>query len=307
MKFAAPAFALVISACLTTWPAFGQSYGAGANFGINFSSLHMHNLNSSLNENIGEQVSDQRLSRDVGRSMLSSGATELKFDSRFIPSVPRRKANLASFVAKSRASDPAGSAQMAQLFASTDPIVALGRDLQPYGLRTDNVADAYTVYWVQAWQAANGDTSDPSRATMQAVKRQSASALAATSEFGAATDATKQEMAEAMMVQAMLISASVDVYKDDPNMMRQLGAAVRKGAKASGLDLDAMTLTDEGFVPARKTGAVAGKGDTRLADADTGNAPVTNDNSPPYLLMAAAGGVGVGGVFLIGKAMGRRG
>ena len=142
---------------------------------------------------------------------------------------------------------------------------------------------------------------------MQAVKQQSANALASTPEFSTANDATKQEMAEAMMMQAMLISASVDTYKDDPAMMRKLGAAVRKGAKASGLDLDTMTLTDDGFVPAKKTGAAdpaPGTPETALA-ANASAVPA--GASPPYLLIAAAGGAGLGGVFLLGRMFGRRG
>ncbi len=263
---------------------------------------------SSFNVSAMNQVGkiyDQPSDRQI--ASLQPGAPLQATNFVYSASQSRRRANIETFIKKSSTVDPKGAAQMAQLFASTDVIVALGRDLQPYGLRTDNVADAYAVYWVQSWQAANGDTNDPSRATMQAVKRQSANALASTPEFSTANDATKQEMAEAMMVQAMLISASVDTYKDDPAMMRKLGAAVRKGAKASGLDLDTMTLTDEGFVPAKKTGAAnpaPGTPETALA-ANASAAPA--GASPPYLLIAAAGGAGLGGVFLLGRMFGRRG
>jgi hypothetical protein len=229
----------------------------------------------------------------------------------FEPSVTRRRANLAKFVEKTRATDPKGAAKMATMFASSDPIAMLGAGIAGYGLRTDNAADAYTVYWMTAWQAAHGDTSDFTRSQAQAVKAQSAGALVATPEFIAANDATKQEFAEAMMVQAMLISASLDTYKNNPAMMRQLGAAVRKGAKASGLDLDAMTLTDQGFVPSGKTGAAdpaPGAAEQALAANAAATPPVAaNDTSPPYILLAAAGGAGLGGVFLLGKMMGKRG
>jgi hypothetical protein len=249
---------------------------------------------------------------NTGRSLTANGTPAAINSSaaKFMPSLARRKSNLTSFMNKSRKVDPAGAAKMEALFARADPIEGLRGPLATYGLRIDNVADAYATYWMQAWQAANGDTSDPSRATAQAVRTQSLRALSSTPEFSGASDATKQEFAEALLIQASMISASVDTYKNDPNMMRQLGAAVRKGAKASGLDLDAMTLTDEGFVPTRKTGAAdpaPGTPEQALA-ANTAPVPVAeNDTSPPYLLMAAAGGAGIGGVFLIGKMMGRRG
>ena len=226
---------------------------------------------------------------------------------RYAASPVRRRTNLATFVAKTRKTDPAGAAKMQALFAASDPINALGGQIAQFGLRTDNAADAYTVYWMTAWQAAHGDMSDFTRAQSQAVKAQSANALASTPEFAGATDATKQEFAEAMMVQAMLISASVDTYKDDPAMMRQLAAAVRKGAKASGLDLDSMTLTENGFVPSGKTGAAAPEPGGHAQALAANAVPAPPADHPPYILIAAAGGAGIGGVFLLGKAMERRG
>jgi hypothetical protein len=38
--------------------------------------------------------------------------------------------------------------------------------------------------------------------------------------------------------------------RGNPALFRQVAAAVRKGARASGLNLDAMELTDDGFVGA---------------------------------------------------------
>ena len=191
---------------------------------------------------------------------------------------------------------------MQQMFASTDVIGAMGRALVPLGLRTDDVADAYAVWWMSAWGAANGDNSTPGRATAQAVRAQSARAFAATPEFARADDATKQEYAEALLIQSVLIAGMMDRYGRDPSMMSKIAASVRQGARASGVDLDAMTLTEAGFVPAKKTGAVdPAPGAPREALAATG------DGKPGYDLLAAAGGAGLGAAFLIGKAMGRRG
>jgi hypothetical protein len=85
--------------------------------------------------------------RDRSATLQTTAATRFTF----IPSRARRDRNLASFVAKVREVDPAGASKMQALFASTDIIVALGRELEAYGLKTDDFADAYTVYWVQAW------------------------------------------------------------------------------------------------------------------------------------------------------------
>jgi hypothetical protein len=222
-------------------------------------------------------------------------------------STSRTRANLARFVEKTRATDPTGAAKMAEIFASADIIAVIDQKMQQtYGMRANNVADAYAVWWVSAWMGSKGRSDDATPGQMAMVKRQATNALAATPEFASATDAGKQELAEALLVQAALIGDTIDTYASDPAMLAKARAAIAKGASGMGLDLSKMILTDQGFVPSRKTGAAdpaPGAPDAQLASA----APTTNDNNPPYLLMAAAGGAGIGGVFMLGKMMGRRG
>lgn len=167
----------------------------------------------------------------------------------FAPSQARRKANYARFVAQSRSVDPAGAAGLAETLKS-DPIAQMAPELARDGLRTDNVADAYTVYWVEAWETVHGVTGETSRGTAEAVQRQASAALLATPEFANATDAQKQEFADALLVQALLIGAAREQAGGDAAKLREIANAVRQGARASGLDLDAMMLTEDGFVPA---------------------------------------------------------
>jgi hypothetical protein len=167
----------------------------------------------------------------------------------------RTRTNLAHFVEKTRATDPAGAAKMEALFASTDIIGLIDRKMQhTYSMRANNVADAYAVWWVSAWMGARGRSDDATPGQMGMVKRQATSALAATPEFASATYAGKQEMAEALLVQAALIGDTVDTYKSDPAMLAKIRTAIGKGALGMGLDLGSMTLTNEGFVPVHKPG-----------------------------------------------------
>lgn len=166
------------------------------------------------------------------------------------PSPARTQANLAAFVERTRAVDPAGAAQLQAQFASGDVIGAIDAAMQQVGLDKDNLADAYTVWAVNAWSAAHGDLSETTPATAIAVSRQAAQALLATPEVLALDDAGKQEMAESMLVQAALIAASQQAAAGDPAMTQQVAQAVRQGALASGLDLDQIRLTEAGFVPA---------------------------------------------------------
>jgi hypothetical protein len=91
---------------------------------------------------------------------------------------------------------------------------------------------------------------EPSRERVAAVRRQMASAIAATSGMAAATDAVKQEFAEMMFVQAAILSSGFQeaARKGDKAMMTALGNAMHRDALATlGIDLRQMTLTDAGL------------------------------------------------------------
>jgi hypothetical protein len=181
----------------------------------------------------------------------------------YTPSKSRTRANLQNFVNKSRAADPAGAAQMEQLFASRDIMEEIGTVMAQYGLSRSNAADSYAVYWVAAWQAANGELTDRSPATYKAVSSQAARGFSQSPEFAAATDAQKQEMAEALLVQAALIDGAKSAAASDPVQMKAVRKAVAQGAKASGIELEKMTLSDNGFVPKdnkRSKASAAGAG-----------------------------------------------
>jgi hypothetical protein len=226
----------------------------------------------------------------------------------YTPSKSRTRANLQNFVNKSRAVDPAGAEQMEALFASTDIIGQIGSVMANFGLSPNNAADAFALYWIAAWQAAHGDSSTPSAAMAQAVSAQAARGLSQSREFTSASDAQKQELAEALMVQAAMIEATVEAADGDKTQLKAVGKAVTQGASAAGLDLGNMTLTEEGFregSPRKRSDASDNVGD-ETALAANGNGKDGND-STNYALIAAAAGAGLGGVFLLGKAMGRKG
>lgn len=161
----------------------------------------------------------------------------------------RRRANLAGFVAKTRASDPAGADNLAQLFASADIFAAIQTEGDKYGMRVNNLADAYAAYWINAWQASQGQTHDPSRAAMTAVRAQAGRALLDSGGLAGANNAAKQEMAESLWIQAMLAASAAQAAQGKPADQRAVASAVAQGAQGMGLDLSAVRLTDQGFVP----------------------------------------------------------
>lgn len=170
----------------------------------------------------------------------------------YAPSKQRRTANLAGFVAKSRQADPAAAQALETLFAQGDFIEKIGGQIEPHGFHVDNVADAYTIWWITAWQASRGRNDTPSAPTNKAVQAQAARALSATPNLAGANDAAKQQLAEALLIQAVMLDAAVDQAKGNPTQMKAVSAAAAQGARGMGLDMATMELTEQGFVPARR-------------------------------------------------------
>jgi len=213
----------------------------------------------------------------------------------------RTRTNIAMFVKKSRA-NPNGATLIEAVAARPDSMTLIHKAMRDVGLDPTNLGDAYAAYWTNAWLVSRGRGDDPSAAQYRAVKAQSADILLGTPEVAALTDAQKQEFAEALMVQMALIGASASAAQDNPSYWPAVKSAVLAGAKATGLDLESMTLTDNGF-ELQRTGDASGTTPepTKLANAQDSSAPT------PYLLTAAAGGAGVLGIYLLGKRAGRRG
>ena len=169
---------------------------------------------------------------------------------RYTPSKARRAANLADFVAKSRRVDPRGADDLRALFARTDVIEAMRAPLAQAGLRIDDVADAYAIWWITAWYASRGGNETPSPRIVTAVRAQAARALSASPVVRGAGDGPKQQLAEALLIQAALLDSAVEQSKTRPDQMKAVRVAAAQGARGMGLDLASMTLTETGFAPA---------------------------------------------------------
>jgi hypothetical protein len=167
----------------------------------------------------------------------------------FTPSRSRTKANIGNFVA--RTPNPAARAELEQMFAAQPGLMDdLAAGARANGFDPHNVADAYALWWMNAWDASEKRDSKPDAATVAAVRQQVYAAFAATPGFAATSDAERQEYAEALLLQAALLASAFEQNRNNPEMLELLAEATRKGAKASyGIDLQSMILTRNGFVP----------------------------------------------------------
>lgn len=201
-------------------------------------------------DQLGTYLRGQMNQQEEARSPTSAAPGASPASLVFKPSAERRAANFERLLERGRGADPAAIQQLRAALSDPTLFPRLQRELDRYDLRADNMADAYAIWWISAWQAARLDSSDPRPQAVRAVKAQAENAFLANPVLLNAGDAQKQELAETLLVQAMIMSAGVEQVKKDPSQAGALGHMVRRMARGFGLDLDAMTLTDAGFVSA---------------------------------------------------------
>ena len=251
-------------------------------------------------EAVNQQIEDVVVERDLPDIAEASKDVSLSYSS----DPARTRRNLEGFAERAAKADPAAGQQLRELFRDQPDIVAqTGAMVSGFGLDLTNVSDAYALWWMSAWLGANRRTDTPDISTIAAVKQQAQAALSATPALAAANDAERQEYAEALIVQAVLINTALEQNAGDPEQLARLAEATKQGTAASGLDLDTMVLTESGFVP--RTGADArdavDNSNDEEALASSGNA----SDSALYIGLAAMVAAGAGGAYALGKRASR--
>ncbi|RYG45803.1 hypothetical protein EON79_11725 [bacterium] len=163
------------------------------------------------------------------------------------PSAETRKRNIAAFVAKIRAADPASADGLQKAFDQADVMGEVRKQVRQAGLNPDNVADTMAAYLVTAWYGVRGNT-DSKPADYRAVSVQLRGAMAKVPAMTRVSNAAKQEMAETMLLQALIADQAVAGAKGQPSMLSQIKATIGQGARATfGFDLAKIRLGKQGF------------------------------------------------------------
>lgn len=170
-------------------------------------------------------------------------------NTRFVPSLARRKAQEVRFLAAAGRVSPEIVKSLAPAFRG-DPV----RHVAPFlrariGARVDDVADLTAVYLVSAWYVVHGRTGDPTRAEFAAVRDQLRRAYAASPGLRDASNAAKQDAGEGSLYLALLDDVLVETMRAHTEAKARLTAEIAAGAKSTfGLDLRAMRITKAGLV-----------------------------------------------------------
>jgi hypothetical protein len=229
----------------------------------------------------------------------------------FTPNSAYRKKNVADYVRQVAKIAPDYAPKLDADLGDGQVFNQYSQMLDGIGLNANDLGDNLAVWWITAWEASQGRPVETPPIAFAKVQQQVQRVLAAES-FTKMSNSDKQKFSDSLMIQTLILANQIDQAKSDPEISRQLAAGIKKGANQLGFDLESMTLTEEGFRPikGRKTGAAdsADKATnpaaepTAVAANDTGNS-----NTRKWALIAAAAGAGLGGIFLFGKAMGKKG
>jgi hypothetical protein len=77
-----------------------------------------------------------------------------------------------------------------------------------------------------------------------------ATSLANTPAFMTMNNAQKQEMAETLIIQTALMDAALEQAAANPEQLEAVSLIALDGSRKLGLDLNAIEITEEGFIPA---------------------------------------------------------
>lgn len=195
-----------------------------------------------------EEDKQEVLKRLLEKSKKQPARTVRPTDFVFPVSQPARTATLNAIVDGLSKDNPAGRRELQAALIDQNIFAVLDTAIQKYGLRTNNLADAYTLYWISSWEAAhNSMQGESSPAQVKAVKAQVVDFLSNVDALHTMKVADKQQLSDTLLVNAVLLEMIGESAKADPQFQELRSQAGRSGAAAFGLIVDGVTLTESGF------------------------------------------------------------
>ncbi|MBC8140965.1 MAG: hypothetical protein H7Y38_05935 [Armatimonadetes bacterium] len=158
----------------------------------------------------------------------------------------------AQFVQYATRLSPVAGKSVAADLKRFDPAPVWNKNVAGYGLRSGDIADAIAGYYILNFVIANKHTVNPTRGQVRAFRDRLKTALQKNPTVGTFTNAQKQELAEALMLNFLYQQKSFSdaVSKNDTAALTKLAtAATRRFQAELKLDPTTLTLTEAGLKP----------------------------------------------------------
>lgn len=159
----------------------------------------------------------------------------------------RRQVYLRAVAAIQKGS-PQDAAQLRGQLASGKLRATVAQYLANYGMSPNNVVDTTALYLASSWFASRASAADPSPAQMRGLRQQVAVVFSSMPALLGASNAAKQELAEASIVQSVIASALANKAAADPKVAGIVkSSAVRAVGDMYQIDLLQLNLTGQGL------------------------------------------------------------
>jgi hypothetical protein len=242
----------------------------------------------------------------------------------FTPNMQRRRAQLNTLAEQIGRANPGRTEEFRSLFlgnGSGDIIQQMQSEVSRYGLKTNNLAHAYALLWVDCWKMSQGDIeSQLDTGQIKSVVAVAELALGSSPAIRNLNMTDKQALTDAMWIQLFVLSSAAEGVKTNMTTMSDFQKGVRQVAKTFNVDIDNFTLTPNGFVNAAAKkrsdatealpgGQQSGADGTQMASASATKGDTdegTGSGLLPGVLIAGLAGSTLAAAFLYGKNKGAK-
>ena len=194
-------------------------------------------------------IRDSMAARRTGTSVLPPETNSGPVGSpMFLPSPERRREGIARRIAALRITDPAGAAELTRITAQGDSVAAFAASLRPAGVTAYSVSDAFAAWVTTTWAQLHPAVTSP--ASVDIVRKQVDRALQGIPAFATATDAEKQEFAEALIMHLLMNAPRVRAARGEAAKQTPLLAQLQRAGAEISVDFEHMTYTAQGFMSA---------------------------------------------------------
>jgi hypothetical protein len=167
----------------------------------------------------------------------------------YTPSLDLRKANIAKLITALKQTNAEAGTVFEQVLTQNDVIPMIGQEIAKYNLKIDNIADAYTLYFLGSWMTVNGRSEDPTAGQVTGTRDMVVKTLAGVPDLGKMSDADKQSFAEGMLLQFFMNEAMSQAVASDPAATKKVRGDLKTAFKETlKIDLDLFNLTANGLV-----------------------------------------------------------
>jgi hypothetical protein len=179
----------------------------------------------------------------LGAAPATSAATSPVFE----PSLARRRANIIRRIEQMQTVDAEGATVLRTATATGDTLAAFASRVKPAGINAYSVADVFAAWINITWEEMQSPPA--SSLALLRLRAQVERALREIPAFASASDAEKQEFAEALILNLLATAPRLRDARENAAARASVLVTLKRAAAELRVDFEHMTGTAQGFMP----------------------------------------------------------